>query len=185
MNNSNNNELSISKNSTIPNNNNYEEYRCPKCALVPFIKISTNQNKLFMSTKCINDHIYENNFSVLQTICKSSSISNCVCDTCQNQNKEKIIKLTNNFFYCSNCYKFFCFKHGENHNLKEGHKIFLNKKIDSFCAEHDGTTVVGYCKKHNKNYCVRCSHFNENNKKIDEELNEDEIEIYESKNEKI
>ena len=49
--------------SSILNSNNLlitsnNEYRCPKCSLVPFINISTNENKLFMSTKCINNHSY-------------------------------------------------------------------------------------------------------------------------------
>ena len=36
-----------------------QDLRCPKCSLIPFITISTNDNQLFMTTKCINDHIYE------------------------------------------------------------------------------------------------------------------------------
>ena len=31
--------------------NDYKEFRCPKCSIIPFINIFTNENKLFMSIK--------------------------------------------------------------------------------------------------------------------------------------
>ena len=71
-------------------------------------------------------------------------------------------------------------KHGDSHNLKDKHNIFLIKNFDSFCIEHNGNTVINYCPIHNKNYCVRCSHFFENNKKIDEELDDEFINYYEN-----
>ena len=164
-----------------------QEYRCPKCSLVPFIKISYDNNQLFMSTRCTNNHIYSKPFAEMQSMCKSSPISNYTCDICENEKFEKKEKL-DIFYYCSDCYKFFCLKHGKIHNLKEDHKIFLNKKFDSICTKHDGTTVVGYCVIHKINYCVLCNHFNENNKKIEEELSDEKIKILEKemeKNEKI
>ena len=42
--------VSISSNTQYIINN--KEYRCPKCSLIPFINIFTNENKLFMSTNC-------------------------------------------------------------------------------------------------------------------------------------
>ena len=35
-----------------------KEYRCPKCSIIPFINIFNYDNKLFMSTKCTNNHNY-------------------------------------------------------------------------------------------------------------------------------
>ena len=166
--------VSFSSNTLAINNNN-KEYRCPKCSIIPFINIFTNENKLFMSTKCTNNHNYSKTFDEMEKISKTNSISNYSCPLCENDKK-----LSNVYYYCSNCYKFYCIKHGETHNLKENHKIFISKNFDSSCTEHNGNTVVGYCKNHNKNYCIRCNHFNENNKKIDEELNDNEINYYEN-----
>ena len=97
--------------SDTTNNNN--EYRCPKCSLVPFIELSTNENKLFMSTKCINNHCYSKLFEEMQNLCKKSPISNCFCETCENENKENKNKLSEMFYYCTNCFKFFCLNHGK------------------------------------------------------------------------
>ena len=155
-----------------------QEYRCPKCFLIPFIKIFSNENNLFMSIKCTNNHFYSKSFEEMQIMFKTNLIS---CDICENENKEnKNNNLSNSLFYCPNCYKFFCIKHRENHNLKEGHKILFNNNFDNNCFEHNGNTVIGYCKNHNKNYCLRCIHFNENNKNFDEELNEQQIKDYEN-----
>ena len=90
----------------------------------------------------------------MQNMLKTNPISNSNCDLCGNNQQ-----LSNIFYYCSNCYKFFCLKHGETHNLKEGHKIFLNKNFDSICIEHNGNTFIGYCSNHNKNYCLKCCLF--------------------------
>ena len=154
--------VSISSNTQIIIDNN-KEYRCPKCSLIPFINIFTNENKLFMSIKCTNNHNYSKTFDEMEKISKINPISNYSCALCKNENNKK---LSNVYYYCSNCYKFYCFKHGETHNLKENYKIFPSKNFDSCCTEHNGNTVIGYCKNHNKNYCTRCGCFEENNKKI-------------------
>ena len=175
--------IDISSKSQIQFNN--QEYRCPKCSLIPFIQIINEDNKVLMETKCLNNHIYSKPFDEMQKLCKFSPISNCICENCEEKDKKK---LTNIFYYCSICYKFFCLKHGELHKLNAGHEIFLNKNLDSICFEHNGPTVIGYCPNHNKNYCLKCSHYKENNKKVDEELNDEEIKIYEKeiiKNENI
>ena len=114
--------ISISSNSYFNLNN--IEYRCPKCFLVPFINIINKENKLFMSIKCINDHNYLKPFDEMENISKINSISNYSCVLCENENNKL---LSNIFYYCSNCYKFYCYKHGETHKLKESHKIFLAK----------------------------------------------------------
>ena len=178
--------ISISSNSQFNLNN--IEYRCPKCFLVPFINIINKDNKLFMSIKCVNDHNYLISFDEIENMCKTNPISNYSCNICESENKENFNKLTNNFFYCSKCLKLFCLKHGEIHNLKEKHEVFLNKNLNSICFEHNGKSIVGYCSKHNKNYCLDCNHFKENNQKIDEKLNNEEIKKYENeikKNEEI
>ena len=173
--------FSISSNPKYIINN--KEYRCQKCLLIPFIDIFTKENKLFMTTKCTNNHSYSKPFDEMLKNTTKNPISNYFCFLCE---KEK--KISKIYYYCSNCYLFYCFEHGEIHKFKEGHEIFLSKSFDNKCFEHNGNSVVGYCKNHNKNYCVRCEHFKENNKKIDEELSKDKINYFENamkKNEKI
>ena len=177
--------MSMSFSSKTQINYTNQEYRCPKCSLIPFIQINYKDNKIIMETKCLNNHIYSEPFDKMEKLCKFSPISNCICENCEEKDKKK---LTNIFYYCSICYKFFCIKHGELHKLNAGHEIFLNKNLDSKCFEHNGPTVIGYCPNHNKNYCFKCSHFIENNKKIEEELNDEQIKKYENeiiKNENI
>ena len=140
--------MSVSVSSKTKNLINNKEYRCPKCYLIPFINIFTNENKLFMSFKCTNNHSSTKPFDEMQIMTKTNPISNHLCVLCENENNKKI---SNIFYYCSTCYKFYCFNHGEKHNLKEGHKIFLSKNFDSICTEHNGTSVIGYCTNHNKN----------------------------------
>ena len=154
-----------------------QEYRCPKCSLIPFIKITNNENKLFITTYCTNEHVYCNIFDEMQIMCKTSPISNLICENCQIENK---INFFGNYNYCINCYKTFCFEHGKIHVLKNCHKIFPINKIDTICPEHNEEKVVGYCSNHNKNYCILCNHFNENECKFEEKINKDEMEKYEN-----
>ena len=148
--------VSISSNTQIIAKNN-KEFRCPKCSIIPFINIFTNENKLFMSMKCTNNHNYSKTFDEMEKISKTNSISNISCVLCESENNKK---LSNIYYYCSNCYKFYCFNHGETHKLKEGHKIFLSKNFDSSCTGHN--------------------EFNENNRNFEEELNDDKINYYEN-----
>ena len=164
---------SMSQINTIDN----KEFRCPKCSLVPFINISTNNNKLFMSIKCINNHTYSNTFDEMQKKCKINSILYYLCTICENEN---ITSDSKNLYYCSKCYKFFCSKHAEIHKLKEDHKIFIIINFDNNCFEHNGNSVIGYCSNHNKNYCLRCEHFEENSGKIENELKDSDIIYYEN-----
>ena len=42
-----------------------KEYKCPKCLIIPFIKIFKSENKLFISTKCTNNHNYSKPFDLV------------------------------------------------------------------------------------------------------------------------
>ena len=75
--------ISISSNTKIINNDN-KEYRCPKCSIIPFINIFTKENKLFMSTKCANNHSYLKSFDEMENICKTNPISNYSSALCEN-----------------------------------------------------------------------------------------------------
>ena len=63
--------FSISSNTQYIINN--KEYRCPKCSLIPFINIFNNENKLFMSTKCTNNHNYSKPFDEMEKNFKNKS----------------------------------------------------------------------------------------------------------------
>ena len=102
INNKFNNNNSFSMSSITQNKINNKEYRCPKCSIIPFFNIFLNENKLFMSSKCTNNHNYSKPFDEMQSMLKTNPISNSICDLCGN-NKQ----LSNIFYYCSNCYKFF------------------------------------------------------------------------------
>ncbi len=170
---------SLSKLNQIPNNNN--EYRCPECSLVPFIEIKTEQNNLLMSIKCVNDHSFTDYFDKMQIRCKNNS--NYFCQLCQSENNENKNKDVQKLYYCSKCFKFYCYNHGQKyHIIKNGHNIYFNVSYDNICFEHNGSTIVGYCANHNKNYCIKCNHFVENNKKIEQELGEEQIKKYENEN---
>ena len=166
--------FSISSKSEFPFNN--IGYRCPECFLIPFIEISYKENKLFMSTKCTNNHKFLKSFDEMQILCKKKYYN---CEYCQNENKKNNENFNEMLYYCSTCYKFFCMKHGKKHNLIDDHKILFNSNFDNICFEHSGNSFVGYCLQHNKNYCILCEHFNENDKNIDEKLNKEQLENYE------
>ena len=83
------------------------EYKCPKCSLVPFINITINENKLLMTTKCTNNHIYSNLFDKMKKMCIENPLANLICDICENENK----KISEFYYYCSVCFKFYCLKH--------------------------------------------------------------------------
>ena len=159
-----------------------KEYRCPKCSTIPFFIISANENKLFISAKCTNNHFYSDKpFDEMKKMCIEYLIKNFVCATCESEKtKEKKCDIN---YYCPTCFKFFCFEHGKSHDLKDEHKTFqFNENFNNVCYEHKGNSIIGYCFNHNKNYCIKCLHFNENNKKVDEELTDNEINKYENNN---
>ena len=162
----------ICSNSEIENK--IVEYRCPKCWLIPFINLSLNENKLFMTTKCTNNHNYSNSFDEMKKILTQNTITNNICEKCEIENINK--KINEIEYYCSICFKFFCSKHGKNH--KHQNKIINIKNIDNICYEHSDNSIIGYCSNHNKNYCMFCSHFNENNQKLFKILSEEEFKLY-------
>ena len=93
--------MSVSKSSKTKNIIQNKEYRCPKCSIIPFINIFTKGNKLFMSTKCTNNHNYSKPFDEIENI--SKTISNYSCFLCQNENNKQFSKV---FYYCSNSINF-------------------------------------------------------------------------------
>ncbi len=172
---------SLSKISEIPITN--QEYRCPKCHLIPFIEVTIDQNKITMNTKCVNGHSFTDTIDKMQLSCKNNA--DYYCQLCVNKNEEIINQNEQKLYYCYKCFKFYCYNHGKNvHVMKDGHKIYFNDSYDNICFEHNGNTLLGYCQKDNKNYCLKCNHFAENNKHIEEEFTDEQIKKYESEYDK-
>ena len=151
-----------------------QEFRCPKCFLIPFIKIIPKKNNFSIKSNCTNNHSFEKTFNQFQILLNQNK-NKLKCSIC-----EKKFFSNDLFYYCSNCFNFYCMNDGENHKMKEKHKIILNNKFDSLCSEHEGNSLIGYCEKHNKNYCFYCSHFKENNNKNFDDFNENEIKNFEN-----
>ena len=172
---------SISKLSEIPIKN--QEYRCPQCHLIPFIEVTIDQNKISMTTKCVNGHSITDTIDKMQMKCKNNA--DYYCQLCVNKNKEIKNQNDQKLYYCYKCFKFFCYNHGKNvHVMKDGHNIYFNDSYDNICFDHNGNTLVGYCEKDNKNYCLKCNHFGENNKHIEDEFTDEQIKKYESEYDK-
>ena len=77
----------LSSNSEIENK--IEEYRCQICSLIPFIYVTFDENKLFMTTKCTNNHNYSNSFDEMKKMLTQNPIANNICEKCENENKTK------------------------------------------------------------------------------------------------
>ena len=64
-----------------------KELRCPKCSLIPIIEIKLEGNRLFISTKCTNNHCYNVPFEKMEMLFKTSPISKNICASCTNENR--------------------------------------------------------------------------------------------------
>ncbi len=103
--------MSISINSNTKHIINTKVYRCPKCYLIPFINISTNNNKLVMEIKCTNNHKDSRPFDQMQIFLKNESIFNKSCIVCENENNKNIFNI---LYYCSNFYINFIVRYMDN-----------------------------------------------------------------------
>ena len=83
--------MSVSISSKTQNVIQNKEYRCPKCSIIPFINIFINENKLFMSTKCTNNHNYLKSFDEMEKMIKTNPISNYSCVLCEKKIIKKIL----------------------------------------------------------------------------------------------
>ena len=66
-----------------------QDYRCPKCLFIPFISFSfsTEEKKIFMKTKCTNNHSFSKPVEEMEIMCKTSPSTN---NNCVNCDKKKI-----------------------------------------------------------------------------------------------
>ena len=154
--------------------------RCPKCYLIPSIRIYEEQNKLKLYFKCGNNHEFKDDFTSLYNQSKID-FDNITCKICS------IKKLDKKFYICNECKNFFCNKCRIEHIEKNSNHLCLNlNKYDSRCKIHN-KDLIGYCDEHQMNYCDYCPknnhEFNRNKLIYDEEVNnyENIIKNYENK----
>ena len=123
--------------------------RCPKCFLIPSIKIYEEDNKLKLNFICPNNHEFNELFESLYNKSKID-IENIQCKICNNK------KLKNKFYLCNECNNFYCKKCKKEHNKEKNHLCININKCDSVCKIHN-KDLLGYCEEHKKNYCNYCT----------------------------
>ena len=166
------------------NNVNKEEKmnpcRCPKCYLIPSIKMYEEENILKLSFKCGNNHDFNDEYNNLYNQSKID-FNNVECKKCN------IKKLKNKFYLCNECIYFFCKNCKDEHKKENNSHLCINiNKYDSRCKIHN-KDLIGYCDEHKMNYCVYCPkdkhEFNIYKLIYDEEMNsyEEIIKNYENK----
>ena len=158
----------IYKNSLISDDINQIIFRCPKCYLIPYIKIEYTYNILIYN--CPNNHFDSERIDIIFN--KLISF-NKKCDLCSSNSNNNIKK------YCIDCYKFFCNKHLKNKN----HNFIDVDLIDNICLLHL-KKIKFFCKNNKRGLCEICmNNFNnKNNYKIYDNyyLNQNQIDYYEN-----
>ncbi len=113
------------------NNVNKEEKmnpcRCPKCYLIPSIKMYEEENELKLEFICGNNHKYKDEFNKLYNNSKIN-MDNIECKICN------IKKLKNKFYLCAECNNFYCKKCKNEHSKENNNHLCINiNKYDARC----------------------------------------------------
>ena len=160
----------ICKNSLISDELNQTFFRCPKCYLIPYIKIEYAYNILIYC--CPNNHFDSERIDIIYNKLISNNKKCYLCSS--NSNNNNNIKK-----YCIDCYKFFCNKHIKNKN----HNLIDVDLIDNICLLHL-KRIKFFCKENKRSFCEICmkNFNNKNNNKIYENyyLNQNQIDNYEN-----
>ena len=161
----------ICKNSLISDEINQIFFRCPKCYLIPYIKIEYAYNILIYN--CPNNHFDSERIDIIYNKLISNNKKCYLCSSNSNNNNNNIKK------YCIDCYKFFCNKHIKNKN----HNLIDVDLIDNICLLHL-KRIKFFCKENKRSFCEICmkNFNNKNNNKIYENyyLNQNQIDNYEN-----
>ena len=162
----------ICKNSLISDEINQIFFRCPKCYLIPYIKIEYAYNILIYN--CPNNHFDSERIDIIYNKLISNNKKCYLCSSNSNNNNNNNIKK-----YCIDCYKFFCNKHIKNKN----HNLIDVDLIDNICLLHL-KRIKFFCKENKRSFCEICmkNFNNKNNNKIYENyfLNQNQIDNYEN-----
>ena len=133
--------------------------RCINCNLICCLNLKIIEGKLIINYHCENEHEGEIILKDYLIDCSKYSITKEICNKCKKTQK----KNDSNFFYCSNCSKFYCNFCGLNHHTKDKHIIANINKFNSLCKIHS-FLYDSYCLSCKKNICTFCqsSHKNHN-----------------------
>ena len=142
----------ISKNELTPIFNNLDNTsRCPECNLISSLNIYYKKDKPMINYSCENNHKGDISLEEYMKKYNNHSLVKQKYGECnKNQNEVK-----NDFFYCSKCNKFLCYKCLFNHPENEKPNIINFKRYDSFCKIHSYFFDF-YCNKCKKNICIYC-----------------------------
>ena len=119
--------------------------RCPKCSLIPSIKLFYSEEKPFITYECQNTH--KDTISLQNYIKLSSSQININSEESKKNQKEG-----------NSCIK--------NHQTVEEDNMINYKKFDSICKTHSNTFCF-YCINCKKNICIYCKNEHETHPLID------------------
>ena len=158
-------------------------FRCmaQKCHSMPLILINSDKNTVTLECQAhadpnetLNSRILQNggesNEIDLETYLKKCSefFNTIYCSSCEkkhelgisldnnNKNKSKKNIQNNKFFFCRDCYEYFCYNcHIEHSNESKEHIMIDADKLTSMCLFHN-EKFSSYCMNCKKNLCMKC-----------------------------
>ena len=137
----------------IKQENNCILYRCPKCFLIPLIKIYLDNGNSYIDKKCCE---------VINKILINDFISKYQL----NINKCSHIINEDNSYICYNCKLLICdnckIKHENEFNI---HIIYKSVIFDTYCLIHN-ELFIGYCNLCENNICKNCINIHKNHNYI-------------------
>jgi len=136
--------------------------RCPNCNLICSLKLKIDKGKSNINYECENGHQGIINLKEYLNIYNKYSLFNEKCIECGKTKK----KIKEDFYYCSNCFKFICNSCQSNHLNKENHNIININRYDALCKIHSNL-YTWFCINCKKNLCAFCKIEHKNHNLID------------------
>ena len=131
--------------------------RCPKCLLIPSIKLIYENNESKIKYECQNENKHSDiiPFNKFEKDCRNYSLDKIECLECKKmKNDNKDI----DYFYCFQCKKTICYSCWLEHNKKKKdvkHCVNSIEFFDGTCLIHNNSYDL-YCVKCKKNICSLC-----------------------------
>ena len=127
--------------------------RCPKCLLVPSIKLIYENNDCKIEYNCQNKHSDIIPFNLFEKDCQNFSLEKVGCLECKKE-KEKNKEL--NYFYCFQCQQTICGLCVHKHkNIQQKHILHSLENFDGTCLIHNNSYDF-FCLNCNMNICSIC-----------------------------
>ena len=137
--------------------------RCPKCILVPSIKLIYEKNDCKINYQCQNKHSDIISFNLFEKECQNFSLEKVGCLECKKQKKEN---KDLNYFYCFQCQQNICDLCINKHkNFQQKHILYSLEKFDGTCLIHNNSYNF-FCINCNMNICSICKEKEHKNHKL-------------------